>query len=171
MNSLRLMRYHDGELSRPAERHVERELQTDPLLQVELESYQAIGELVRDWGEHRSRAHTDIVDDVMRAVDARPYSRRAPRKRAPRVLTWGSLAVGLAAGIALLVRASSAPVYSPQPGAATLPKSEGSVAIESVDFGARGGTVFMVSTTSSDTPVVWTDDDEAGDEPERSEAL
>lgn len=45
--------------------------------------------------------------------------------------------------------------------------------IESVDFGKTSGSVFVVSTDSAETPVVWTpDDDQADDDDEdRSESL
>jgi hypothetical protein len=45
--------------------------------------------------------------------------------------------------------------------------------IESVDFGKTNGTVFVVSTDSADTPVVWMPDDDQTDEDDedRSESL
>jgi anti-sigma factor RsiW len=45
--------------------------------------------------------------------------------------------------------------------------------IESVDFGQTNGTVFVVSTDSADTPVVWMPDDDQPDEDneDRSESL
>jgi len=45
--------------------------------------------------------------------------------------------------------------------------------IESVDFGQTNGTVFVVSTDSADTPVIWMPDDDQPDEDneDRSESL
>jgi hypothetical protein len=45
--------------------------------------------------------------------------------------------------------------------------------IESVDFGGNTGSVFVVSTDSSETPVVWMPDDGEPDEDneDRSESL
>ena len=45
--------------------------------------------------------------------------------------------------------------------------------IESVDFGSNTGEVFVVSTDSSETPVVWMPDDGEPDEDneDRSESL
>jgi hypothetical protein len=45
--------------------------------------------------------------------------------------------------------------------------------IESVDFGSNAGEVFVVSTDSSETPVVWMPDDAEPDEDneDRSESL
>lgn len=49
----------------------------------------------------------------------------------------------------------------------------GPATIESVDFGSNTGTVFVVSTDSSETPVVWMPDDADSDEDneDRSESL
>ncbi|HEY4158956.1 MAG TPA: hypothetical protein VGM29_12695 [Polyangiaceae bacterium] len=171
MTPARLMRYYDGELPEVAARLVEHELMAESELRGELQSYEAIGECVRQWAEQRSRGHDDLVDDVMRAIAGRPYSKRVPRRRSSHVLAWVSLSLGLAAGAALLMRTLT---IQPAPASLVVPSAEHgaarSVAIESVDFGARGGTVFMVSTTSSDTPVVWTDDDDSDDD-QRNEPL
>ena len=72
-------------------------------------------------------------------------SRRAPRRRAFR-------------------RARRGDEEQPKPPPAT---------IESVDFGSNAGEVFVVSTDSSETPVVWMPDDAEPDEDneDRSESL
>ena len=88
-------------------------------------------------------------------------------------------AVALAAAVLLLVIGRSAPVSfvggAPAPPfdrpaagsalsplapktAAILPVREPSVAIESVDFGEKQGTIFMVGGESGETPVIWLSD-------------
>jgi hypothetical protein len=70
---------------------------------------------------------------------------------------------------------TAAPSATPEDVTAALedePK-EPSATIESVDFGKTNGTVFVVSTDSADTPVVWMPDDDQPDEDDedRSESL
>jgi anti-sigma factor RsiW len=116
----------------------------------------------------------------------------------PRVATWVSLGAAIAAGSVLVVRSWSAPPGMPRgahaagtgdqaalaaPSAAVAPPDvsaaleeepkEPPATIESVDFGKTNGTVFVVSTDSADTPVIWMPDDDQPDEDDedRSESL
>jgi hypothetical protein len=119
----------------------------------------------------------------------------------PRLATWVSLGAAIAAGSVLVARSWSAPPMphggrgaSAGAGDQAALVASGTVAavappdvsaaleeepkpppatIESVDFGNTNGTVFVVSTDSADTPVVWMPDDDQPDEDEedRSESL
>jgi hypothetical protein len=121
----------------------------------------------------------------------------------PRIATWVSLGAAIAAGSMLVARTWSAPPSHVGPRAAHAVAGEHSPAsasaapdlsatpelaaalqaeeepklppatIESVDFGGNTGSVFVVSTDSSETPVVWMPDDGEPDEDneDRSESL
>ena len=193
-----LMRYHDGEVSDAEARDVEASIEQDPAFAEEAEAYAELGSFVRAWGKASSPRQFDIADSVMAALEQRPASLlhlRPPasvRSLVPRVATWLSLGAAVAAGSVLVVRSWSAP--RPKPGAAhAAPNSlvassaapEMSAAlgeqeprpspatIESVDFGTNTGTVFVVSTDSSETPVVWMPDDAESEEDneDRSKSL
>jgi len=187
-----LMRYHDGELSEAEAHAVEAALEDEPELAGELEAYGELGSFVRAWDQSNSAklATFDVSASVMAALEP-------PRARVhallPRIATWVSLGAAIAAGSVLVVRSWSAPPVAPGgPRAgehaelsiasavpelsAVLPGQEAKpspATIESVDFGSNAGTVFVVSTDSSETPVVWMPDDaepDEGDE-DRSESL
>ncbi|HEX3853592.1 MAG TPA: hypothetical protein VHW01_21655, partial [Polyangiaceae bacterium] len=89
---------------------------------------------------------------------------------APPAATGGSHAAGAADQAALSAPASSA---TPEVSAALEEEPPPPPAtIESVDFGKNTGSVFVVSTDSSETPVVWMPDDgEPDDDEDRSESL
>jgi anti-sigma factor RsiW len=186
-----LMRYHDGEVSEEEALFVARALEHEPALLEELGAYRELGSFVRVFAEQRLQQPFDISERVMRAIEP-------PRARVhslvPRLVTWVSLGAAIAAGSVLVARSWSAPpakaiaahTGSAGESAELLPRSSSSAApevsaaleeepkpppatIESVDFGANTGTVFVVSTDSSDTPVVWMPDDE--DDEDRSESL
>ncbi len=187
-----LMRYHDGEISEAEARRVEAALDREPALQQELAAYSELGSFVRAWADVRSDVEIDIADDVMRSLDAAASRRARARVHPllPRVATWVSLSVAIAAGSVLVARSWSAPpsaasasgvrpTATPDPGssvanadlnppASSEPGDKASPAtIESVDFGKSTGKVFVVSTESSETPVVWMPDDgEPDDEDE-----
>jgi hypothetical protein len=196
------MRYHDGAVSEAEAVIVEEALEHEPALLEELEAYSELGSFVRAWGEARSEHELDIADAVMdriRKLDAaKPIPRSAPVHSIwPRVATWVSLGAAIAAGSVLVVRSWSAPPGMPRgvhtagagdqsvlaaPSAVAPPDvsaaleeepKEPPATIESVDFGKNSGTVFVVSTDSADTPVVWMPDDDQPDEDneDRSEAL
>ncbi len=67
---------------------------------------------------------------------------------------------------------SAAPEFAAALQGEEVPKLDPAV-IESVDFGSNTGSVFVVSTDSSETPVVWMPDDGEPDEDneDRSESL
>ncbi len=121
----------------------------------------------------------------------------------PRIATWVSLGAAIAAGAVLVARSWSAPPsrvaargshvasaeHSPAspsaaPDLSAAPELVAALqaeeepklppaTIESVDFGGNTGSVFVVSTDSSETPVVWMPDDGEPDEDneDRSESL
>ena len=189
-----LMRYHDGEVSEEEARSVEAALEHEPALLEELEAYSELGSFLRVLSDaNTSSLPIDITENVLRAIEP-------PRARVhalwPRVATWVSLGAAIAAGSVLVARSWSAPPV--RPGGAQLATAgehavlaaassaapEVSAAleeepklppatIESVDFGTNTGTVFVVSTDSSETPVVWMPDDAEPDEDneDRSESL
>ncbi|HKO53449.1 MAG TPA: zf-HC2 domain-containing protein [Polyangiaceae bacterium] len=191
-----LMRYHDGELSEAEARLVEAALEQEPALLDELEAYSKLGSFVRAWDQANANklASFDVSESVMAALEP-------PRARVhsllPRIATWVSLSAAIAAGSALVVRSwSTAPLAPPgapsaQSAELALPSAtapglaavlgvgnEGEAkpppaTIESVDFGSNTGEVFVVSTDSSETPVVWMPDDAEPDEDneDRSESL
>ncbi|MEP7050958.1 MAG: hypothetical protein ABJB12_11410 [Pseudomonadota bacterium] len=191
-----LMRFHDGEITDEEAHLVEAALDQDPALLAELEAYLELGSFVRVWGESHSAQQFDVADEVMRALEpAQPSARVHPLW--PRVATWISLGAAIAAGSVLVARSWTAPPVAPNrssvSGAAAAAEAalaasssaapEVSAAleaeppppatIESVDFGKNTGTVFVVSTDSSETPVVWMPDEGEPDDTDvdRSEPL
>jgi hypothetical protein len=196
-----LMRYHDGAASEEEAVLVEEALEREPALLEELEAYSELGSFVRAWAEVRSEPHIDIADSVMSAIEAMapPLPRVASVHSIwPRLATWVSLGAAIAAGSVLVARSWSAPPVIPHgspavsagdqaaleaPSAALAPPDvsaaledepkEPPATIESVDFGKTNGTVFVVSTDSADTPVIWMPDDDQPDEDDedRSESL
>ena len=190
-----LMRYHDGEVSEEEARRVAAALEHEPELLEELAAYSELGSFVRVFAEQRVQKEFDISERVMRAIE--PPKARV-HSLLPRVASWVSLGAAIAAGSVLVARSWSAPPAPTggahaggasesaelMPGSASSAAPEVSAAleeepkpppatIESVDFGANAGTVFVVSTDSSDTPVVWMPDDGEPDEDneDRSESL
>ncbi|MEI9936747.1 MAG: hypothetical protein WDO69_05940 [Pseudomonadota bacterium] len=191
-----LMRYHDGELSETEALVVEAALEQEPALLEELEAYSELGSFVRAWDQANASklASFDVADSVMAALEP-------PRARVhsllPRIATWVSLSAAIAAGSVLVVRSWSAapiaPAGAPSGESAEHPAPSASASdlstvlgaageeqpkpppatIESVDFGSNTGEVFVVSTDSSETPVVWMPDDADTDEDDedRSESL
>ncbi|MEO8902428.1 MAG: hypothetical protein ABI488_10610 [Polyangiaceae bacterium] len=192
-----LMRFHDGEVTEEEARLVEEGINQEPALLEELEAYSELGSFVRVWGESRSGQQLDIADHVMRALEP---SVPAPSARVhslwPRVATWVSLGAAIAAGSVLVARSWSAPPMKPSSASAgaaaehaallasgsAVPELAAALeaepppppaTIESVDFGKNSGTVFVVSTESSETPVVWMPDDGEPDDTDedRSKSL
>ena len=198
-----LMRYHDGAVSEEEAVTVEEALEQDPALLEELEAYSELGTFVRAWAEVRSEHEVDIADSVMDRIETLEAPAYLPRIAPvhslwPRLATWVSLGAAIAAGSVLVIRSWSAPPAMPRgahaagaadqaaevlPSAAVAPPEvsaaleeepkEPPATIESVDFGKTNGTVFVVSTDSADTPVIWMPDDDQPDEDDedRSESL
>lgn len=194
---MRLMRHHDGELSEADARLMESALEQQPELRAELDAYGDLGSFVRAWDQSNASkvASFDIADSVLSALEP-------PRARVhsllPRIATWVSLSAAIAAGSVLVVRSwSAAPLKPPGARSAEHAVLSGSASpsasalelavapgeepqpptppatIESVDFGSNTGEVFVLSTDTSETPVVWMPDDGEPDEDneDRSESL
>jgi negative regulator of sigma E activity len=190
------MRYHDGEVTEAEARQVEDALEHEPALLEELEAYSELGSFMRAWGDTKAYAAQsfDIADQVLRAIDGAPPPARV-HPLLPRVVTWVSVGIAIAAGSVLVARSWTAPPVAPNgahaaAGAEQAPLSASSAepdvsaalgeddkappaTIESVDFGKSAGRVFVVSTDSSETPVVWMPDDGEpdDDDADRSESL
>lgn len=196
-----LMRFHDGELSEAEAREVELALEQEPALAEELEAYNELGSFVRAWDQSNNTsklAAFDISDSVMAALEP---PRARVHSLLPRIATWVSLGAAIAAGSVLVVRSWTAPPVAPAGvhSSAQIEHSEAAApsasvqelsavlaaaaeeerqppspaTIESVDFGSNSGEVFVLSTDSSETPVVWMPDDGEPDEDneDRSESL
>ena len=191
-----LMRYHDGAVSEAEAHLVEEAIESDPALLEELEAYSELGSFVRVWAEANTDKHFDIADSVVSAIEPSKPSARVS-SLLPRIATWVSLGAAIAAGSVLVARswsappaviggphaagaadqaALSAPVSSAAPEVSAALEEEPApppATIESVDFGKNTGSVFVVSTDSSETPVVWMPDDGEpdDDDEDRSESL
>jgi nucleoid-associated protein YgaU len=190
------MRYHDGVISEAEARLVEEAIELEPALLEELEAYAELGSFVRVWAQANTDKQFDIADSVMNALEpTKPSARVHPLL--PRLATWVSLGAAIAAGSVLVARSWTAPPAvtggSHAAGAAdqaalSVPASSAApevsaaleeepppppATIESVDFGKNTGSVFVVSTDSSETPVVWMPDDGEpdDDDEDRSESL
>ncbi len=156
-----LMRFYDGEVSPSEEALVRARLERDASARSKLRALTQTGDLVREWAQARSQGF-DVADQVMARLETQP-------KRSRLIDLWpAAAAVALAAAVLLVVFARSAPVDRPAPSAAVsplapktaavLPIKEPSIAIESVDFGEKPGTIFMVGGESGETPVIWLSD-------------
>jgi negative regulator of sigma E activity len=194
-----LMRYHDGELSEADARLVEAALEREPALLEELDAYSDLGSFMRAWDQSNANkvVSFDIADSVLAALEP---PRARVHSLLPRIATWVSLGAAIAAGSVLVVRSWSAPPPAPAgvrsaehavlSGSAAPSASAAELAaveeerallepppppatIESVDFGSNTGEVFVLSTDTSETPVVWMPDDGEPDEDneDRSESL
>lgn len=176
-----LMAYYDGELTAAEAEAVEQQLQSDAQAQAVLAGLSQVGDFVRAAEAERLGAADGIADGVMARIE-REVPRAAPRdpKRSRR-FTLGVVApVALAAAAAGVLWISGnksdgtarAPVAQPTlsaPAAALAPAPEPTVAalqapaadqapaisIESVEFGPRTGSIFMIPAGEAETPVVW----------------
>ncbi|HVW24694.1 MAG TPA: hypothetical protein VHC69_04960 [Polyangiaceae bacterium] len=187
----RLMRYFDGELDAGDAREVELWLESSPEARLKLLAWDRVGDAVRAIAD-ASTAGSDIADSVMARIapPARPAlagaNARAPRRWIAAVPAIG-LALAAAAAVVLYFRSPATPsvgaaasVVRTTPGqgatafeAAASPMvavadTESGAAIESVDFGASAGSIFMVpsgqNADDAQTPVVWLMDDAPPDE-------
>ncbi|HEX6274312.1 MAG TPA: hypothetical protein VFZ53_14825 [Polyangiaceae bacterium] len=138
-SDLELMLYSDGELGSEHARRVRLARLCDARVGLRLGRIERVGDFVRAWAKSEG-------------VDA-PAVRRRALRTIERRRAWASVAAALVALAAVSEPAASR--ISPELAAASSP----AVAIESVDFGERAGTVFVVETGSSATPVVWLSDD------------
>ena len=191
-----LMRYHDGAVSEDEARLVEQALEQEPALLEELEAYSELGSFVRVWADANLDKQFDISDSVMSALEP-PKPVASVHALVPRVATWISLGAAIAAGSVLVARSWTAPpavtggshaagaadqAALPEPVTSAAPEVSAALeeepppppaTIESVDFGKNSGRVFVVSTDSSETPVIWMPDDGEpdDDDEDRSESL
>lgn len=176
-----VMQYHDGELDPLAAEQLERRLGWDAPRRRYLDSLETLGDGVRDAVRQATPAF-DLTDQIMARVTAQSAITRASSSepsRSGRALplgpssTWRrkikvALGVGLGSTAALAAGALfwlsvgmpsdspaevSAAARTLEPTAAD--DSARGVAIESVDFGAAGGSIFMVQAGQTSTPVVW----------------
>jgi anti-sigma factor RsiW len=191
----RLMRYFDGEADEAEARDIELWLESSERGRLVVSSFERVGDAVRAIGTDRG-ASFDVADAVMaRAFEgAASAGAVVPLQRPSRRRRWASVAPALglffaaAAVIALYFRPKAhpaevdtapsvvavaserslpaAPEASEQ--VAALRGAESGAAIESVDFGAVAGTIFMVPNDSGEgepeTPVVWLMDEPADNE-------
>jgi anti-sigma factor RsiW len=170
----RLMRYYDGELDAEETAELEAELAGDPEAQGVLDGLEQLSAFVRR--DAAEQPALDLTDAIMARVASEPRQDRSaappPARAGWRVIAPAAAAVlALAAGVALvneLSRAPQAPVpVVQQPTPRVVPSSEEApevptvvaereaVSIETVDFGAREGTIFVVQEGEGSTPVVW----------------
>lgn len=182
----RLMRYFDGELEAEAAADVERLLADSPEARALLGDFEQVGTELRAIAEDQGTRADGIADRVMARLEpSRGSARlrsgeRGARGRVIRLAPVVGLALAAAAVVAFLlqsrppqpiVRASeSATVSVPVPPESAAPAEEFVAAeeepetgatIESVDFGAQNGTIFMVAIGPQVTPVVWLVDESA----------
>jgi len=135
ISDLELMLFHDGELEPERARRVRVARLYELEVSARLSGLERVGELVRDAARER---RLDPAHSRRELVRGR-LGRRA------RVATLGAVAVALLLGVA-------EPRHESPP--------EASVQIETVDFGSRAGTVFMLEGHGErQTAVVWLADD------------
>ena len=161
-----VMQYHDDELEALPACQVERQLAWDAHQRGYLESLEVIADGVRDAARQATPAF-DLTDQIMARI-------AVERSTSPSAANWRrkitvALGVGLGSTAALAagalfwlsVRMPSENQAEVTFAARTLerpPVSDGAsagVAIESVDFGVGGGSIFMVQAGATPTPVVW----------------
>jgi anti-sigma factor RsiW len=182
---LELMLYADGELEGERLAAVEAYLAQDEAARKKLLAMAMVSNVVREQAQGASKAD-DIADLVMASIAAEPKKAEAPAeqkvvpaRRKPandnaRGL-WVIAAFAAAAAAALLLwsrgsttsdhavsssRTPSAPLSAPAPHE----EVEHGVEVSAVDFGARMGAVFYVSSdnAAATTTVVWLSDDSSG---------
>lgn len=179
----RLMRYLDGEATDAEAREVERWLAESAEARTLLRDLEAVGAAVRAIADERGTAADGIADAVMRKIgEERPAPRsleehRAKKSAGRRFFLAPAIGLSLAAAAAVVLFLKSPPGENPGEGAGApaMPDPSGGgaesagiaavaddgtgAAIESVDFGAQNGTIFMVPSGPQVTPVVWLVDD------------
>jgi hypothetical protein len=135
------MLFCDGELDAERARRVRLARLCRHGVSARLDGIERVGHFVRDWA-------------ALQNVDARELRRQALR----------SVERRRAAAMVAAVLFAIAGVAEPTASTGALELALGSnppVTVESVDFGERAGSLFVVDTGSSVTPVVWLDEDGA----------
>jgi hypothetical protein len=170
------MLHHDAELDEPTEQDVEARLSWDLEAQAYLSELQTLRQGVRDIYQS-NLVQPDLADSIMSRVER---EQQLPGDTVPASSLRWQLAFCSAAALAvaamLWLHGSSTPpdealipakraVADAPPGVSSTRRG---VAIESVDFGVRGGSIFMVQAGEGTTPVVWLSEPE---EEVRSEPL
>jgi len=144
ITDLELMLYADGELDGERARRVRVARLYQGEVVTRLDGIERVGDFVRAWAKSEG-------------VDARAMRRRALRSTQRR-RGFAAVAVALVA-----LAAVAEPVRAPALVFGETLELAGvagpTVAIESVDFGTHAGTVFVVESGDSQTPVVWLEDD------------
>jgi anti-sigma factor RsiW len=183
-----LMRYYDGELGPGEAAEVEAALANDPEAQRVFEGLEQLSAFVRMHDREQAPADDGLTDAIMarvmgekrgdRSTSAAPEVVRGPWRN---IVPAAAAVLALAAGVALVNELSKkseplppvveqpvapseqpvAPVPSLEepPAEQVLAETDPAVAIETVDFGAREGTIFMMQEGEGSTPVVWLMDD------------
>ena len=180
----RLMRYFDGELDAAEAREVEPWLEGSEDGKLLLLAWGRVGDAVRAIGDDAGAAGATIADAVMARIglSPKPVAVFATRPRGARRWMAAAPAIGLslaaAAAVAFYLRPAPPPsgvqervpvarapdtvsnaAETASALAVAVAEPETGASIESVDFGAIGGTIFMVSSgqssDDSETPVVW----------------
>jgi anti-sigma factor RsiW len=186
LNHPQLMRYYDGELDAEQAAEVEAALANDPEAQRVFEGLEQLSAFVQT--HEREQALPDLTDAIMSRIareERKDSARPAEVVRGPwsTILPAAAAVLALAAGVALVNELSNKPgTTTPvvqQPTAtseepvAPVPSEEPvreqvlaeshhpAVAIETVDFGAREGTIFVMQEGEGSTPVVWLMDEPA----------
>jgi hypothetical protein len=140
-----LMAFHDGELDAETARRVELARLSDRDVALRLEALEKLGQFVRVWAAMRR---------------APPVPKAVPPAR-PQVRAGLALAAAFAVAAAVLLALPAPPLAVPgAPPVASAPlavevKVAPAVAVESVDFGAQHGKVFLIESARSETTVVW----------------
>ncbi len=177
-----LMQYLDGELAPEGKAEAERLLEDSEEARAFLEQLEEVGQVVRAVGLERTAAAPDLTDAILSRVTAGVSSGAGEARVHFLRRAWaplGAVALAAAAMAAVFLRpvpgvvptpvqsASGAQVeslpqvaaYSAAPADAESEDEEEGAEIESVDFGARAGTIFMVASGPQVTPVVWLTDE------------
>jgi anti-sigma factor RsiW len=179
-----LMRYYDGELSDEEAAEVEAALENDPDARRVFEGLEQLSAFVRKHEEEQ--ALPDLTDAIMGRIAREERKESAPPAEVVRgpwstILPAAAAVLALAAGVALVNELSNKPATTTpvvqQPSSelpvAPVPSEEPAeeqvladsqhpaVAIETVDFGAREGTIFVMQEGEGSTPVVWLMDEPA----------
>jgi hypothetical protein len=167
-------RFYDGDTDEEQTRAAQALIAAEPRARARLERLALLGALVREVESER-KLPSDFTDRVMSGV----LAERSPKAQKPRRLPAPALALAsalaLAAAIGLWLRGPGTPVPSATTGTTLAQSSPSaavrdafeadllaeapSVSIESVDFGATQGAIFLVSAGVTDTMVVWTLDE------------
>jgi anti-sigma factor RsiW len=168
-------RLYDDDLDEEQAQHARQLLSADPRAAARLERVALIGSLIREIEDER-RLPSDFTDRVMERVaperDVRRVSKLYPAfaagasalALAAAAVLWiggqGAPAIPSSVATALGVPSTAAPSQAgAEPLAADGLTEPPAVSIESVDFGATQGAIFLVSAGVTDTMVVWTLDE------------